>query len=197
MVQEAGICAPGATIAVGMDVCGRAHSAMAPDGVGSEAAGLGRGDERAGDGGLAGDLAFDGGDAAHLAGVGTPVEDGDFDAELVAGDDGAAEFGGVDAGEDHELVLAVGDLGEQQRAAGLRDGLDHQDAGHDGVVGEVAGEVRLVGGDVLDGDDARLALHLDDAVDEQEGIAVREDGHDLDDVHGVAGRVWAGRSWQR
>ena len=32
-----------------------------------------------------------------------------------------------------------------------------------------------------------LALHLDDAVDEEEGVAVREDGHDLDDVH----RLWA------
>ena len=83
-----------------------------------------------------------------------PVEDGDFDAELVAGDDGAAEAGVFDAGEDHELVVAVGDLGEQERAAGLGDGFDDEDAGHDGVVGEVAGELRLVDGDVFDGDDA-------------------------------------------
>ena len=103
---------------------------------------------------------------------------------------GRRKRGVFDAGEDHELVVAVGDLGEQERAAGLGDGFDHEDAGHDGVVGEVAREVRLVDGDVLDGDDALLRLHLDDAVDEQERVAVREDGHDLDDVH----RAFAGAS---
>ena len=97
-----------------------------------------------------------------------PVEDVDLDAELVAGDDGLAEAGVVDAGEDHELGVAVGDFGEQERAAGLGDGLDHEDAGHDGEVGEVAGELGLVDGDVLDGDDALLALDLEDAVDEEE-----------------------------
>ena len=30
-----------------------------------------------------------------------------------------------------------------------------------------------------------LALHLDDAVDEKEGVAVGEEGHDLADVHGL------------
>ena len=40
---------------------------------------------------------------------GAPVEDGDFDAELIAGNDGAAEAGVVDAGEDHELGVAVGE----------------------------------------------------------------------------------------
>src|ERR1035441_2613917 len=57
--------------------------------------------------GLAGDLAFDGGDAAHLDGVGAPVEDGDFDAELIAGNDGATKSGGVDAGEDRQLGVAL------------------------------------------------------------------------------------------
>ena len=54
----------------------------------------------------------------------------------------------------------------------------------------MADEVGLVDGDVLDGDNAGLALHLDDAVDEQERIAVRQDGHDFDDVHRVCGGVW-------
>ena len=62
----------------------------------------------------------------------------DFDAELIAGRDGAAEAGVFDAGEDHELGVAVGDLGEEKSAAGLGDGFDHEDAGHDGIVGEVA-----------------------------------------------------------
>ena len=67
---------------------------------------------------------------------------------------GRAEAGVFDAGEDHELGVAVGDLVEQERAAGLGDGFDHEDAGHDGVAGEVALEKLLVDGDVFDGDDA-------------------------------------------
>ena len=51
----------------------------------------------------------------------------------------------------------------------------------------MAGEVRLVEGDVLDCYDAGFALDLEDAVDEQEGIAVRQDGHDFENVHGVGG----------
>jgi len=43
--------------------------------------------------------------------------------------------------------------------------------------------VGLVDGDVFDGDDALLALHLDDSVDEEEGVAVRQEGHDFEDVH--------------
>jgi hypothetical protein len=152
------------------------------------------GDDHAGDGGLADHFAFYGDDALHLDGAGTPVEDGDFDAELVAGDDGALEFSVVDAGEDHELGVAVGNLVEQEGAAGLGDGFDHEDAGHDGVVGEVTLEVGLVDGDVFDGDDALLAFDLEDAVDEEEGVAVGEEGHDLEDVHGTCCRLlgWGG-----
>ena len=141
--------------------------------------------------GLAGDLAFDGGDAAHLDCVGAPVEHGDFDAELVAGHDGAAEAGGVDAGEDRQLggALFGGVFGEQERRAGLRDGFDHENGGHNGEIGEVAGEERLVDGDVLERDDAGFALHFDDAVDEEKWIAVRQDGHDFEDVHGVGGGI--------
>ena len=77
----------------------------------------------------------------------------------------------------------------------MGDGLDHEDAGHDGVVGEVALEVGLVDGDVLDGDDAFGAFDLEDAVDEEEGVAMGEDRHDLEDVErgGVRGGLWIGR----
>ncbi len=48
-------------------------------------------------------FAVDGDGAAHLDDAGAPVEDSDFNAELVAGGDGTAEAGIFDAGEDHEL----------------------------------------------------------------------------------------------
>ena len=104
---------------------------------------------------------------------------------MVAGSDGAAEAGIFDAGEDHELGVAIGDLAEEESAAGLGDGFDHEDAGHDGVIGEVALEEGLIDGDVFDGDDALLAFHLEDTVDEEEGVAVGEEGHDFEYVHGL------------
>src|ERR1700733_11721114 len=126
-------------------------------------------DHLAHDGGVADVFAVDGYAAPHLYDAGTPVEDGNFDAELVAGGDGPTEAGVFDAGEANELGSAVGDLGEQERAAGLCDGFDHEDAGHDGVVGEVAGEVGFVDRDVFQGDDALAGFHFDDAIDGEKG----------------------------
>ncbi len=97
---------------------------------------------------------------------------------------GLRKRGVFDAGEDHELGLAVGYLCKEERAAGLGDRFDHENTGHDGVVGKMAGEVGLVDGDVFDGDDAVAGLHLDDSIDEEEGVAVGEEGHDFEDVHG-------------
>ena len=148
------------------------------------------GDDLAHDGGVADEFAVDGDAARHLDCPAAPVHDGDFDTELVAGCDGAAEAGVLNAGEDHKLGVAVGDLGEEKSAAGLGDGFDHEDAGHDGVAGEVALKKLLVDGDVLDGDDALARLHLEDAVDKEEGVAVRQEGHDFEDVHRPAGRGW-------
>src|SRR5258708_36514341 len=108
-------------------------------------------------------MAIAGGDYEHRDGAAAPVDWGDLEADLVAGDDGAAETGVLDAGEGHEALGAVGELGEEEAAAGLGDGLDHEDAGHDGEVGEVALEEGLVDGDVVDGYDALLALDFESA----------------------------------
>ena len=80
--------------------------------------------QRAHDSGFAGQFAVDGCDAAQPDGGCAPVEDSDFDTELIAGNDRLAELGLLDAGEDHELGVAVRNLGEEQRAASLRDGFD-------------------------------------------------------------------------
>ena len=55
-------------------------------------------------------------------------------------------------------------------------------AGHDGMAGEMALEIRLVDGDVLDAGARLLAIHVDDPVDQQEGIAVRQDLLNLRDI---------------
>jgi hypothetical protein len=46
----------------------------------------------------------------------------------------------------------------------------------------VALEKRLVDGDILDGDQAFSRLELDNAIDQQEGVAMRQEFQDLLDV---------------
>ena len=48
-------------------------------------------------------------------------------------------------------------------------------------------ELRLVERDVLDADAAFVATHLDDLVDEQEGIAVRKKLQDPQNICGIEG----------
>jgi len=51
----------------------------------------------------------------------------------------------------------------------------------------MAGEEGLVHGDVLDADDA-LGLEFDDAVDQQKGVAMRQNAPDLVDVKNGHGK---------
>src|SRR5581483_5403899 len=57
-----------------------------------------------------------------------------------------------------------------------------ENAGHDRIAGEVSHEVRLVRGDVLDGDNALLALDLDHAINQEKRIAMRQNRLDFGDV---------------
>ena len=49
-----------------------------------------------------------------------------------------------------------------------------QDAGHDRAAGEMAHEMRLVHRHVLDADAGLVALRLDDSVDKQKGVTMRQ-----------------------
>lgn len=91
------------------------------------------------------------------------MQDRHFDAELITGDDGSTELRVFDRSEQHDLVLAVWDLAQDEDTGGLRHALDNEDAGHDGETGEVALEVWFGGGNVLDADDAHL-FQFKDAV---------------------------------
>jgi len=139
-------------------------------------------DHHAGKGGLAGQFAVDVGLAFHAPGAGPERKHVDLEAQLVAGYNGAAKLGALNAGEDHQLFFAVGELGHDDDGAGLGHGFHHQHAGHDGKTGEVALEERLVDGHVLDGYHALGGLELDDAVEQQKRIAVGQEIHDLLDV---------------
>lgn len=109
------------------------------------------------------------------------MENFDFQPQLIARQDGTAEASFVDTREVDVLAVAVLDLAEDEDTGDLSEGLDDQDSGHDGEVGEVAGEVRLVGGDVLDAGDVVVA-DVEDTIDEQEGVAMGQQGADREDV---------------
>ena len=89
----------------------------------------------------------------------------------------------VDAGEviDRLVVRRDAQRVEGQQRRRLRQRLEHQHPRHHRAMGEVAGEERLVDGHVLQRD-APLARVLDDAVDEQERVAVGQHALDGDDI---------------
>ena len=126
-------------------------------------------------------LAVDAGDAHVLRHVADASLELDLQLQAVAGDDHAAEPRVVHLhqveGVLAQLRRVARQLGEQ--AAGLRQRFDHQHARHHRVAREMAGEERLVAGHVLVGQHALVLLELDHPVDQQEGIAVREQALDL------------------
>ena len=112
------------------------------------------------------------------------VDLGHVVAHHVARHDGLAELALVDGHEEdrawprrRRAWCATAD-----RARRLRHALDQQHAGKDRLAGEMPGELRLVERDVLDADAGVVAVDLDDAVDQQERVAVRQQLQDLLDV---------------
>jgi hypothetical protein len=129
-------------------------------------------DHLAGERGFAGQLALDRGAAGDAPGARTERQHIHLDAQLVSRRDRPAEFGPLDAGENHQLFFPVGDLGQHDHPAGLGHRLHHQNAGHDGIAGEMALKERLVDGDIFDRHQPPGRLEFDDPVDEQKRVAV-------------------------
>src|SRR5687768_7296349 len=98
--------------------------------------------------------------------------------------DRLAELRLVD-GEEEDLLRArvLGDArGDADGAGGLRHALDDEDTRKDRPRGEMARELRLVEGDVLDADAGPVAVDVDDTVDEKKRVAMRQEVEDLDDI---------------
>ena len=112
------------------------------------------------------DLAYDRGDAAAHR-----FDDVRFDLHRISRNDLVLETHVVNAQEVCRVLLGVLDALEDDDAAGLSHGLHEQHARHDGLGGEVARELRLVGRDVLDGADG-VVVQIEDLVHQKEGIAV-------------------------
>ncbi len=97
----------------------------------------------------------------------SPSLDFHFDPQLVAGTHRAAKFCPLDAREHHYLIVTIFHFREQQRASGLRNGFDDEDAGHDRQAGEMAIEERFVNRDVLNRYDALFGFQFQHAIDQQ------------------------------
>src|SRR5215204_3869046 len=139
--------------------------------------------------GLGGELAVNVRLAVHLLDAVADADGRHGDDERVAGDYGSAEAGVVDAAEEDELALAPLYLLERIDRAHLRHRLDDEDAGHDGRAGEVSLKEMFVDRHLLDPDDTHALRQLDDAIDEQERVTVRQN---LLDGAGVENRFHEG-----
>lgn len=139
------------------------------------------------------DLAVDGAGGDGGADGAAEGEDFGVDEEGVAGDDGFAEFDLIGAEEVSDFSDIVGEAHDED-GGGLGHGLELEDAGHDGVAGEVALEELLIHGEVLDRGTLHFGRESNDTVDEEEGVAVGEDFEDVLDVEDGLG-LWEFDGW--
>ena len=70
----------------------------------------------------------------------------------------------ADAGEQHELSIAIGDFAQRENRAALRQGLDDHHAGHYGRSRKVALKERFIDADLFDADDPLQRFQFDDAI---------------------------------
>src|SRR5258707_5313883 len=99
---------------------------------------------------------------------------GDMDAQRVAGHDGAPEPRIVDTHEIDQLALGLApNRLDDEHCGSLGHRLDDQHARHHRALREVAGEIGLVDRHVLDADGTGVRHDLDDPVDHQKRVAMR------------------------
>src|SRR2546421_1828469 len=101
--------------------------------------------------------------------------------QLIARHHRVAHLDLVHREQDRQLA-GVFQLLAQQYAAELRHGLYDQDPGHDRRAGIMSLEEDVVEGDVLDPDRPLIPFDLQNAIDEQHRVAVRQDALDAPDV---------------
>ncbi len=94
--------------------------------------------------------------------------------KLISGSNRAAEARALNAGEDQQLVVAIGNFGKQQNRSGLRHRLDDQHSRHNGIAGKMAVKKWLVDRNVLKRDNSLGARDMNDAVDQQHRITMRQ-----------------------
>ena len=99
---------------------------------------------------------------------------GNFQDQRVARNYGPAKTRLPDSSEQNQLIIAVFDFAQRQHSAYLSQGFDNQHAGHDGRAGKVALKERLVDADLFDADNSFARHQLDDAINQEKRITVRQ-----------------------
>src|ERR1043165_6325741 len=94
-------------------------------------------------------FAVDRGYAADLHAVRPLLQDLHFHSQLIAGNHRLAEPRFVDAAEEEELVVAVGDVPQHENGAALGHRFNDQDTGHHRCAGKMSLKEMLVRRDVL------------------------------------------------
>src|SRR5687768_2883147 len=112
--------------------------------------------------------------AAHAADAAPNLQYLDLETNLIARGDGTPPLHAVHRHEVDDLLLDVLDRVHDEETTHLRHRLDDEHARHDRMTGVVALKERLVDSDVLDADNALARLELDDAVDEQHRVTMRQ-----------------------
>jgi hypothetical protein len=106
-----------------------------------------------------------------------------MDVEAVAGENRPAEAGVINTHEIDQLTLRfVPKRMDDQHRRGLRHGLDDQHSRHDRPARKMSLKILLVDRDVLDAGGPHIRHRIDDLVDHQERVAVRDHFHDPLDV---------------
>ena len=107
----------------------------------------------------------------HFGDARLTAADDHFNAKLVAGANGPAEFRPFDRSQQDDFTLSIRHRFQYQHARHLRHRFDDENTRHHREVGEMPGEEGFVGRDILDAYDAQF-LEFDNAVDQQERVAV-------------------------
>src|SRR3954447_3178219 len=159
--------APGATIAVGW-ICGMRNLIV---------------EDHRGEDCLGHQLAADFGAAFEFPDVAAVALLRDTNMKAIAGKNRAAETGVIDTHEINQLALRFAPEGmDDQHGRRLRHRLDDQDARHYRPAREVTLKIMLVDRDVLDAGGPHIRHRIDDLVDHQKRIAVRDHFHDPLDI---------------
>src|SRR5205085_2800299 len=116
------------------------------------------------------DLCF----TAHALNARAGAQCSHFKHQRIARNNRPAETSFFDSGKQDQLLIAVLDLTKRENGAALSQGLNHQNAGHYRRAGKVTLEIFFVDADLFNADDAFARHEFDDAIDEEERIAMRQ-----------------------
>ena len=113
--------------------------------------------------------------AAHALYARADAQRSHFEYQSIAGNDWATKTRFLDAGKQNEFLIAIFDFTQCQHGANLRERLDHQHTRHHGRAGKVALKEQLVDTDLFNADDSFARHELDNSIDEEKGITVRQE----------------------